>query len=415
MNEQYKMVDIFGGSRWDRLTERRKKSRKSLENYGYKVYSQNDEDGIIQEIFARIGTTNQQFVEFGVQDGLESNGHLLLFKNWNGLWIEGDEGYCKAIECKFAPVIKKGKLQIINAFITKDNINMLITDRGNIKGEIDLLSIDIDGNDYYIWDAINVVNPRVVIVEYNAKFPPDIDWKMAYNSMHVWDGSDWQGASLKAYELLGRKKGYTLVGTNYRGVNAFFVRNDLIKNKFYKPSTAENLYNPFRLNIEYFSGHPDRYCLAFQEEGLGIFNYVDKEKIWPNYGFYEKELLDNGYSSWISSEKSEILCYGSEKLKSITLTYFMPDFIMEEREGKTLKPIVLTVEIMGKEILSKEISSSGVDILEIPISNEMELEQVISIDLKCSYLWIPALNIGNGDFRKLGIAIIWDKCKKNYY
>lgn len=92
---------------------------------------------------------------------------------------------------------------------------------GGVTGEIDLLSIDIDGNDIYVWDAIEVVNPRVVIVEYNAKFPPDIEWKQAYNPSHIWRGTDWHGASLKAFEILGRNKGYRLVGTNLRGVMLF--------------------------------------------------------------------------------------------------------------------------------------------------------------------------------------------------
>lgn len=98
---------VEGGFKWNTLTRTRMYSPKSLEPYGYKVYSQNDEDGIIQEIFNRIGTTNKQFVEFGVQDGLESNCHLLLFYGWRGLWIEGSSEFCREIETKFRPVIQE--------------------------------------------------------------------------------------------------------------------------------------------------------------------------------------------------------------------------------------------------------------------------------------------------------------------
>ena len=125
-----------------------------LERYGFKAYSQNDEDGIIEEIFNRIGTTNKIFVEFGVENGLESNSHYLLHKGWSGLWIDGSEKSVKEIKKLFKKPIYDNKLKVINAFITKDNIDSLISDNGNINGEIDLLSIDIDGNDWWVWNAI---------------------------------------------------------------------------------------------------------------------------------------------------------------------------------------------------------------------------------------------------------------------
>ena len=268
---------VTGGFCWEELTRRRWEDPKCLERYGYKVYSQNDEDGIIQEIFRRIGTTDKRFIEFGVQNGLECNSHYLLHKGWSGLFIEGSAKYVREIQNRFRPVIKTGQLKVKNAFITRDNINELFTSEG-FSGEIDLLSIDIDGNDYYVWQAVKAVNPRVVVIEYNGKFPPDLEWKQAYNSKHIWDGSDWQGASLKAYELLGRELGYQLVGTNFNGVNAFFVRQDLAGDKFITPATAENLYNPLRLRLKFLVNHSARYCLAGQEEELGLRNYYEDGK-----------------------------------------------------------------------------------------------------------------------------------------
>ena len=266
--------NYFGaGIAYERLTRKRLDDEKCLELYGFKVYSQNDEDGIIEEIFNRIGTTNKIFVEFGVENGLECNSHYLLHKGWRGLWIEGNPKSFEEIFSKFFPVIRTGQLSVVNAFITKDNINHWIS-TAKVGGEIDLLSIDVDGNDYYVWQAIDVVRPRVVVIEYNAKFPPNHEWKMAYNENHIWDGSDWQGASLKALELLGRKLGYRLVGTNFTGSNAFFVRQELAGDHFIDPPTAEALYNPARYTKhKYVSGHPARYCLCNQVPNIGIINY----------------------------------------------------------------------------------------------------------------------------------------------
>lgn len=253
---------VGAGIAYDLLTEQRLKKEKCLERYGFKVYSQNDEDGIIEEIFNRIGTTNKIFVEFGVGNGLECNSHYLLHKGWRGVWLEGSEKNVKEMAEKFSHVIASGKLNGGRAFITRKNINDLISGSGT-AGIIDLLSIDVDGNDYHIWQAINVVQPRVVIIEYNAKFPPNHEWVMPYKENHAWDGTDCHGASLKALEILGRQLGYQLVGTNLSGVNAFFVQQELAKNLFLEPATAEELYNPARyFKQKYINGHVAGHFLA---------------------------------------------------------------------------------------------------------------------------------------------------------
>ena len=125
--ENFKFLGtVEGGFYWEELTRKRMQEPKALEPYGYKVYSQNDEDGILHEIFKRIGTTNRMFIEFGVQNGLECNSHLLLFYGWKGLWIEGSDEYCEEIHTRFRPVIENGQLQVMNAFVTRENINSLI-------------------------------------------------------------------------------------------------------------------------------------------------------------------------------------------------------------------------------------------------------------------------------------------------
>ena len=236
--------------------QRRLENPLYLDRFGYKVYSQNDEDGMIQEIFNRIGTTNKFFIEFGVMHGLESNGHYLLFNGWRGLWIDGNVEYFQELKKYFSNPLATQQLTAINAFITVENINELIGGAGKIKGEIDLLSIDVDGNDYWIWEAIHCIQPRVVVIEYNAKFPPPCEWVMKYSPDYIWDHSDNHGASLKSLELLGEKLGYQLVGTNTSGVNAFFVKKELTRNLFPTPATAENLYHTFQPNLYKCSGHP---------------------------------------------------------------------------------------------------------------------------------------------------------------
>lgn len=238
------------------LSDARYDNGKRLEPYGFKVYSQYDEDGIIQEIFNRIGVTSRKFVEFGVEDGLENNTLKLLLEGWGGLWLDGSQKYVSQINEKFRDVIADGRLRVKASFIDRDNINSLIGEYA--AGEIDLLSIDIDGNDIYILESVNIINPRVIVVEYNGKFPPPMSIAQRYDPDFKWDYTDYSGASLEAITKIGTRKGYCLVGCGIAGTNAFFVRDDLVGVKFEAPFTAENHYQPARnfLWRTYVSGHP---------------------------------------------------------------------------------------------------------------------------------------------------------------
>jgi hypothetical protein len=227
---------------------------KRLERYGFRAFSQNDEDGILQEIFRRVGASSKTFVEFGVQDGLQNNSRLLLYQGWRGLWIEADADACRSMRRSFDAEIANGQLQVSQSMVTAENIMDLI---GTARlDDLDLLSIDIDGNDYWIWDAVSL-QPKVLAIEYNAKFPPPTKWVMQYNPQHVWDYTDYQGASLESLSDLGQRKGYTLVGCCLAGVNAFFVRNDVLQDLFAPPDTRA-LYNPPRYYLQRYlaSGHP---------------------------------------------------------------------------------------------------------------------------------------------------------------
>jgi hypothetical protein len=250
------------------LSRERYADPKRLERYGYKVYSQCDEDGIIQEIFHRIGSTNRRFVEFGVENGLENNTLKMLLEGWAGLWIDGNAEHVKSIEKRFSDVLADNRLAVQLAFITAENINELISAWGT--GEVDLLSIDIDGNDLYVWQAINVISPRVVVIEFNSKFPPPLSIVQEYDPMNVWRGTDYMGASLEALTRLGRRLGYSLVGTTLMGLNAFFVRSDLVADYFQIPHSAENHFNAHAFLWPYYTpGHAPDWGRYVEVDGSG--------------------------------------------------------------------------------------------------------------------------------------------------
>lgn len=218
------------------------------------VFSQNGEDGIIEEIFRRIGVTDKTFVEFGVH-GLKNNSTFLLVKGWRGLWIGANPEASRRIERKFHELLNARILKYRRAWITCENIERIIQAE-EIPGSFDLLSIDLDGNDYWIWKAINTFKPRVVSIEYNSVFPADVTWVMKYNESHTWDQTNYFGASLKALELLGTKKGYRLIGCDFAGCNAYFVREDQDLSLFEAPFSAEHHYEPPRFFLRRVSGHP---------------------------------------------------------------------------------------------------------------------------------------------------------------
>lgn len=225
---------------------------KRLLKYGFKSFSQADEDGAIQEIFRRIGVEQRTFVEIGVGPGVETNTLFLLLQGWRGVWIEADGASVRRIARTHSRLIATGALRVVQRFVSAADIDALVG-----AAPLDLLSIDVDGNDYWIWQAITQARPRAVVIEYNPTLRPPVSVTMEYNPTHVWSGTSYFGASLCALERLGRTKGYTLVGCSISGVNAFFVRDDLVGDHFCAPYTAENHYEPPRF-FTFRSGHrPD--------------------------------------------------------------------------------------------------------------------------------------------------------------
>ena len=175
-----------------------------LLRYQTQVNSQNAEDGIIHEIFRRIGTTNRVFAEVGVGNGNENNTGFLLSQGWTGFWLDASDAFLETL--KNRPDLQQDCLKFLVAFVSKENISDLFAQLG-VPKDFDLLSLDIDQNTYYIWEGLLAFHPRVVVVEYNAALPPDVDWKVRYDPARICDGSQNYSASLKAYEILGQKFG----------------------------------------------------------------------------------------------------------------------------------------------------------------------------------------------------------------
>ena len=229
-----------------------------LEVFGYKVYSQNDEDGILCEIFRRLNVESGNFCEIGVSNGLECNSLLLLLQGWRGKWIEGSGRHIKFINKKFASLIRKNRLVVNHSFVDSKNINYLINcDTFMVLTERDdfhFLSVDIDGMDYYLLEGLDLL-PWVICVEYNSKFPSNTDLTPIYNKDNIWRGTDYMGSSLLSLKKLMDIKGYSLVSTNLTGANAFFVRNDKITGEFTCVNDVAALYNPPRY---YLIDHFDR-------------------------------------------------------------------------------------------------------------------------------------------------------------
>lgn len=212
---------------------------------GYRGYSQNDEDGILEEIFRRVGAGRSEFVEFGCGDGSENNTlYMLLRGEWRGVWLDGDASNVAAASALRSAAELGERLRIEESIVTAENVNGVLTAAG-VSAQPDLLSIDIDGNDYWVWSALEAVRSRVVVIEYNAVFRPPHRVVQRYDPGRRWDGTNYFGASLKALEELGTRKGYALVGTGDPGINAFFVRRDLLKpGQFSEPFTAERHWRP---------------------------------------------------------------------------------------------------------------------------------------------------------------------------
>lgn len=219
--------------------------------WGYKVYSQADEDGILDVICHRLKLRSGVFVEIGCGDGRENNTHYLLLKGWRGVWIEGNAEHVSFIR---AVLPQSDRLELIQAFVTRENVAQLLRPVLSSFGSLDILSVDIDSNDLEVAQAaIAAFEPKIVVGEYNAKFPYPLKLVFDYEPARMWQGDDYQGASLAAWtDRL--KPDYRLVSCNLAGTNAFFVRSDGLEP--FREYPPEQLYQPARFYLTALqSGH----------------------------------------------------------------------------------------------------------------------------------------------------------------
>lgn len=204
---------------------------KNIQLSEFKVYSQWKDDGIIQFLVDYLDIPAKTFIEFGVQDYTEANTRFLLMNNnWSGLIMDGSEANMKKVQQE--DMYWRYNLKAVHAFVTAENINDLIT-RNGFSGELGLLHIDIDGNDYWVWKAIDVVSPAIVIMEYNAVFGNDKPWTVPYKADFYRTDAHYSnlyfGSSLLSLCDLAEEKGYAFIGCNSNGNNAYFVRKDEVK------------------------------------------------------------------------------------------------------------------------------------------------------------------------------------------
>jgi hypothetical protein len=232
---------------------RREMKEKTPENpalYGYKCYSQFDEDGIIAYITDTLKIKNGSFVEFGAGNGLENNTHLLLLKGWSGLWVDGSPENAKFICNNIS--IDTSKLAFDSTFINRDNICNVI-ERGLKqigREDFDMYNMDLDGNDVYLTDEmLTRWKPKIIVAEYNGKLPYGLHITVDYDENSWRKGDDYFGASLS--EHIARLEGYRLICCGLSGVNAYFVRNDLAGHfPHYDPAL---LYQPARVHLTLMS------------------------------------------------------------------------------------------------------------------------------------------------------------------
>lgn len=221
----------------------------TFDDIGFRVFSQTDEDGILLYILSLIGSLNKKAVEVCAGDGIECNtANLIINHGWTALLFDGDQKKVKKgrefySHCKDTYIFPP---TFVNAWIDAENVDYLISSHG-FTGEVDLLSLDMDGVDYWIWKAINCISPRIVVAEYQALWGPERAVTVPYRKdfsrfdLHPY----YFGASLSAFVKLGREKGYRLVGCNRYGYNAFFIRSGTGEDIFPEVSPDTCFNHPF--------------------------------------------------------------------------------------------------------------------------------------------------------------------------
>lgn len=224
-------------------------SQQAISSKGFRNYSQFEEDGIILFLLGSIGMGARKVVEIGIGDGTECMAtNLIVNHGFEGFLLEGNERNAKSARAFFDS--KKDCMlwppKILNAWVTRSNINELLQNLG-VSGDIELLSLDIDGNDYYVWEAISVIQPKLCIFETQDIIPSELSLTIPYeDNFNCWEKSeidqDFRSVSLLAMKKLSESKGYRLIGSHRFGFNVFFMRNDVGRDQFPEVS-VEQIHN----------------------------------------------------------------------------------------------------------------------------------------------------------------------------
>jgi hypothetical protein len=206
------------------------REKQGINRYEYSLFSQDGEDGILRYLYSEIGFRSKLFLEFGFSVTESNSLRLMLKEGFGGVFIDGSEWVVKQFK-ESAQSFGISNVQAINKFLNLENLESTIIE-SNLPEEIDLLSIDVDGNDYWFWEGIRCLSPRIVVIEYNASLGPELSLTVPYDpnfDRHQKHKSGfYHGTSITALERLGKKKGYALVGCSSNGVNAFFVRKNCL-------------------------------------------------------------------------------------------------------------------------------------------------------------------------------------------
>ena len=194
--------------------------------YEHQTFSQNGEDGIISEIFNRLGILKGEFIEIGTGDGSENNTRLLLELGWKGTWIDGNPKCIKTINNDLGRYISSKNLDVRLNIVDPVNVNSILKEY-NISPDIDLLSLDLDLTTHLVWEALSYITPKVLVIEYNGFFPKNTLWQANFKANESWDGSINMGASLSRIINISEDKNYKFIGTELSGTNAFFIHKSL--------------------------------------------------------------------------------------------------------------------------------------------------------------------------------------------
>jgi len=213
-----------------------------LELHEYSVYSQHGEDGILQTLFAKLPVDHKFIVEFGAHDGIKMSNsrYWINEQGWSAFLIESDRRFFRALSELYAG---QQKIRLLRSLVTPENIDALFS-AANVPHNFEILSIDIDSIDFYVWEGLSTFRPKVVVIESNPSIPPGQDYVVPRDKALDYGGSSREGASIAALHRLGVSKGYQLIYSELSGANLFFVDNPLVSYLDAVPLSPEELYQP---------------------------------------------------------------------------------------------------------------------------------------------------------------------------